>query len=122
MIIFIGVALLKYMITWRYVKLQLINESCESNDYSSKGSRVYYNRVIVESKKTGAQHSVYFKCSQPSLQRLLKLRKAEENQARNKRQILEDGTGLLVNFTEIELPDNFMEAEWVLQSLISLVI
>lgn len=98
------------------------------------GTRVYYNRVIVEDKMgpEKSPRSVYFKCSLPSASRILQTAAAAAAAAaknRPKRQLLlrESGSppppqpnshhnralgaGQLVNFTEIDLPDNFMEAE-----------
>ena len=96
------------------------------------GTRVYYNRVIVEDKvgPEKSLRSVYFKCSLPSASRILQTAAAAAAaKNRPKRQLLlrESGSppppqpnshhnralgaGQLVNFTEIDLPDNFMEAE-----------
>lgn len=54
------------------------------------------------------QQSIYFKCSQPSVGAVVASRRVDKYH-RSKRQLI--GTGELVNFTEVDLPDNFMEAE-----------
>ncbi len=82
----------------------------------------------AQSGKSAAR-SVYFKCSLPSASRILQTAAAAAAaKNRPKRQLLlrESGSpppqpnshhnralgaGQLVNFTEIDLPDNFMEAE-----------
>ncbi|KAI2810266.1 hypothetical protein BLOT_001425 [Blomia tropicalis] len=70
------------------------------------GTRIYYNRVLVEDKKLKEPKSIYFKCSLPNISKIL-----GNAPLRPKRQLVPSGPGQLVNFTEIDLPDNFMEAE-----------
>ena len=69
--------------------------------------------MIVESKKMDKK-SVYLKCSMPNIARMI------EKAGRMKRGVPSEqnpslGLGRLVNFTEIDLPDNFMEAEYVMK-------
>lgn len=64
------------------------------------GSKIFYNRIIIEHSVNKSQDSIFFKCVVPSDALLM--------QFRNKRQ---SGAELPLNFTEIDLPENFMEAE-----------
>lgn len=78
------------------------------------GTRVYYNRVIIESKQNSQKpRSIYFKCSQPNPNRIVTFPiDLDANLTRPKRESwIHDSNGRLVNFTEIDLPENFMEAE-----------
>ncbi|OTF82134.1 hypothetical protein BLA29_004878, partial [Euroglyphus maynei] len=93
------------------------------------GTRIYYNRIIVESKRSNGngQRSIYFKCSQPNIDRLLgfkvetsplddddddvEIRNTTQRIKRETSAWIQDSNGRLVNFTEIDLPENFMEAE-----------
>ncbi|KAH7642940.1 hypothetical protein HUG17_9631 [Dermatophagoides farinae] len=99
------------------------------------GTRIFYNRIVVESKYDGTgigQRSIYFKCSQPNLDQLLGFKvetsplddddddqvgNSSTQASRIKRESssssawIQDSNGRLVNFTEIDLPENFMEAE-----------
>ena len=101
------------------------------------GTRIYYNRIVVETKQhrnsingQQQQRSIYFKCSQPNIDRLLGfkvetsplddddddliLNKTERIKRETTSSWIEDSSGRLVNFTEIDLPENFMEAEYVM--------
>ncbi|KAH9418896.1 hypothetical protein DERP_004224 [Dermatophagoides pteronyssinus] len=100
------------------------------------GTRIYYNRIVVETKQhrnsingqQQQQRSIYFKCSQPNIDRLLGFKvetspldddddvdlihnKTERIKRETTSSWIEDSSGRLVNFTEIDLPENFMEAE-----------
>lgn len=104
------------------------------------GTRIFYNRIVVESKYDGngiGQRSIYFKCSQPNLDQLLGFKvetsplddddddqvgnsstqasriKRESSSSSSSSAWIQDSNGRLVNFTEIDLPENFMEAEYV---------
>jgi hypothetical protein len=64
------------------------------------GSKIFHNRIIIEDSVRKSHDSIFFKCVIPSDALLMPFR--------SKRQA---GAGLPLNFTEVDLPENFMEAE-----------
>ncbi|KAF7491402.1 hypothetical protein SSS_04302 [Sarcoptes scabiei] len=83
------------------------------------GSIVYYHRIIVESKRSDRMmKSIYFKCSRAKQNlRSTKFSSIDteavlDKQLRIKRNSwIDNSTGRLVNFTEIDFDENFVEAE-----------